>query len=74
MSDLNDTAYWVEMADQARHIAECLADERARKQMIRIAEGYEEMAKMAQQLKLRLQGWDGLSSARPYQSREAKHG
>jgi hypothetical protein len=59
MSDLNDAAYWWERADQARHIAGLFADDGARKQMIRIAEGYEEMAKMAQQLKLRYKGGSG---------------
>lgn len=52
MSDLNDAGYWLERAHDARHIADSFPDEGARKQMITIAEGYEEMAKMALQLKL----------------------
>ncbi|HXE28598.1 MAG TPA: hypothetical protein VN656_08790 [Stellaceae bacterium] len=52
MSDLNDTAYWLERASQARQTAESFAYEGARKQMMAIAEGYDQLAKMAEQLKL----------------------
>jgi hypothetical protein len=52
MSDFNDAAYWLERADQARQIAESFAYERARWQMIGLAEGYEQMAKMAEEMKL----------------------
>ena len=52
MSDLNDSAYWLERASQARQTAESFAYEGARKQMMAIAEGYDQLAKMAEQLKL----------------------
>jgi len=52
MSDFNDPAYWLERAEQARQLAECFADDGARKQMALVAQGYEHMAKLAEQRKL----------------------
>jgi hypothetical protein len=64
MSDLNDPAYWLERADQARRIAKSFAYERACTQMIVLAEGYEQMARMAEEMKLVIR--DGAS---PFVSR-----
>ncbi len=52
MSDLNDPAYWLERADQARQMAKSFAHEQACSQMIGLAKGYEQMAKMAEEMKL----------------------
>ena len=73
MSDLNDPAYWLERAHEARAIAESLADDVAHGQMMSIAEGYEQMARMAQQLRLRLQRRDGFEALSPFK-RKAKSG
>jgi hypothetical protein len=49
MPDYNDPHYWEEREAEARQIAENLSDEKARKQMIAVAEGYARLAKLAQQ-------------------------
>jgi hypothetical protein len=64
MSDLNDPAYWLERADQARQMAKSFANEQACSQMIGLAKGYEQMAKMAEEMKLVIR-----DSASPFVSR-----
>jgi hypothetical protein len=64
MSDLNDPVYWWERADQARQMAKSFAHEQACREMIGIAEGYEQMARMAEEMKLVIR--DGAS---PFGSR-----
>jgi hypothetical protein len=66
MSDLNDPGYWLELADQARQMANAFADEQACSQMIGLAKGYEQMAKMAEEMKLVIR-----ESASPFASRSS---
>lgn len=47
--DYNDPHYWNEREAEARQIADNLTDEKARKQMIEVAEAYARLAKLAQQ-------------------------
>jgi hypothetical protein len=44
---LKDPAHWRERADEARRVAETLADPKARKTMLEIAESYERLAERA---------------------------
>ncbi len=44
----NNPFYWRQHAEEARATAEDLTDEKARKQIIEIAEGYDRLAKMAE--------------------------
>jgi hypothetical protein len=66
MSDLNDPVYWRERADQARQMAKSFAYEQACRQMMGLAEGYEQMARMAEEMKLAIR--DGVS---PFGSRSS---
>jgi hypothetical protein len=45
--DYNDPHYWYERAAEARQIADNLTDEKARQQMVGVAEGYERLANLA---------------------------
>jgi hypothetical protein len=49
MPDYNDPHYWEEREAEARQIADNLTDDKARKQMIGVAEGYARLARLAQQ-------------------------
>jgi len=44
---LKDPAHWRERADEARRLAETLADPKARQTMLEIAESYERLAERA---------------------------
>ena len=69
MSNLNDPVYWRERADQARQMAKSFAYEPACRQMMGLAEGYEQMARMAEEMKLTIK--DGVS---PFGSRSSVNG
>jgi hypothetical protein len=47
-ANFNNPFYWRQHAEEARATAEDLTDEKARKQIIEIAEGYDRLAKMAE--------------------------
>jgi hypothetical protein len=48
MTDLlKDPAHWRERAEEARRVAEALADPKARQTMLEIAESYERLAERA---------------------------
>jgi hypothetical protein len=47
-SSFNNPRYWRERAEEARTMAGNFTDEKARKQIIEVAEGYERLAKMAE--------------------------
>lgn len=51
-SRIDDPKLWRERAEEARRIAEMLADLSARTNMRRIAEAYEEMAEQAERNRL----------------------
>ena len=46
---INDPAYWRERADEARRIAEQLADPVSREMMLDIARSYDNLAKIAEE-------------------------
>ena len=46
---INDPGYWRESAEEARHIAEQLADAVAKDMMLDIARSYDSLAKIAEE-------------------------
>lgn len=47
-TNFNNPVYWRQHAEDARAMAENLTDDKARKQIIEVAEGYDRLAKMAE--------------------------
>jgi hypothetical protein len=45
---LNDPAHWRQRAEEARAMAEVISDPGAKQTMLRVAAGYEEMARKAE--------------------------
>ena len=49
---INDAKQWLSRALEAREIAKMITDEFGKKRMLKIAEGYEQLAKRAEKRKL----------------------
>jgi hypothetical protein len=47
-SSINDPNHWRERAEEARTIADEITDKESKRQMLRIAQDYEELAKRAE--------------------------
>lgn len=47
-TNFNNPVYWRQHAEEARATAENLTDEKARQQIIEVAEAYDRLAKMAE--------------------------
>ena len=50
-SIINDPKHWRDRADEARAVAEALSDAEAKSLMLEIADGYERMARRAEERK-----------------------
>jgi hypothetical protein len=74
MSYLNDPAYWLERADQARQMAKSLAYQRPSKQMLVVAEGFEQMAKMAEEMLVVIKDGTSPFAPGPQVNQSAKSG